>query len=57
MLEESGDPVTGTLRGVVFADQGVGTANMDTRLPGATLAVVGAGAAIGGVLWAMGAGE
>jgi len=33
-------PTTGTLRGVVFEDKGTGTADMSTRLAGATVAVV-----------------
>ena len=39
-------PQTGTANGVVFQDQGVGTDNMDIRLPGATVLVVDTGATV-----------
>lgn len=37
-------PTTGTLRGVVFEDQGVGTEDLTVRLPGASVRVVETGA-------------
>lgn len=39
------DPSVGSLLGVVFEDQGVGTADMSKRLPGATVQISGAGSA------------
>lgn len=36
--------MTGTLRGVVFEDQGVGTMDLSVRLPGATVRIVETGA-------------
>jgi uncharacterized protein (TIGR03382 family) len=50
------DPTTGTMLGVVFEDQGVGTANMTIRLPGATVQVSGGGGATaraGDALWTL----
>jgi uncharacterized protein (TIGR03382 family) len=50
------DPSNGTMLGVVFEDQGVGTANMTKRLPGATIQVSGGGsitARAGDAYWSL----